>query len=47
MPAAMAVMFTDAWRLESMSMELDPLLNRFPWPVKFTGYTIESFHDSD
>lgn len=44
-PAAMAVMFMDAWRLALMSMELDPLVNRFPWPVKLIGYTIESFRD--
>ena len=45
MPAATAVMFMDAWRLASMSIELDPLLNRFPLPEKLIGYTIESFHD--
>ena len=36
-PAATALMPTDAWRLASMSMEPDPSLNRFFWPEKLTG----------
>jgi hypothetical protein len=36
-PAATALMPTEAWRLVSMSMEPDPSLNRFFWPEKLTG----------
>lgn len=40
-PVTTALMFTDAWRLALMLMELDPLLYKFPWPVKLTGSTID------
>ena len=45
MPAATTLTFTDAWRSASTSMELDPFLNRFPWPEKLTGFIIESLND--
>ena len=44
-PVTMALMFTNAWRLALMLMELDPLLYRFPWPVKLTGSTIDWLND--
>jgi hypothetical protein len=37
LPAALALMLTDTWRLVSKSMETDPSLNRFFWPEKLTG----------
>ena len=37
MPAATALMPTEAWRSVLRSMEPDPSLNRFFWPEKLTG----------
>ncbi len=36
-PAATALMPTEAWKLALTSIEPDPLLNRFFWPEKLTG----------
>jgi hypothetical protein len=36
-PAATALIPTDAWRLVLMSMEPDASLNRFFWPEKLSG----------
>jgi len=43
-PAATALIPTDAWRLVLMSMEPDASLNRFFWPEKLSG---AGFAESD